>query len=262
MIIKETHKNLGKADLHIHSSYSYDGFSKPEAILKEASKAGLDVIAITDHEEVKGAKEAEKLEKKYGVEVIVGEEILTNEGEVLGLFLKEKVKPGKTLKETVKEIHKQGGLVVIPHPFSWFPLTRPPIGIKSLYKLVKDRDISPDAIEVLNATPMGKYTIERNKRVNEKIFSLAEVGGSDAHIEQHVGMGVTLFPGKTKEDLKAAILKKETKVSGGFISRAEHARVIKKNIVKIGKKIGKSAGRKLLKPYYKLKESINHRLDH
>jgi len=250
-------KKQGKADLHIHSSYSYDGFSKPEAIIKRAAKLGLNVIAITDHEEVKGAKEAEKLEKKYGVEVIVGEEILTNEGEVLGLFLKEKVRPGKTLKETVNEIHSSGGLVVIPHPFSWFPLTRPPIGIKSLYRLVKDRDIIPDAIEVLNATPMGRHTIKRNKRVNEKIFSLAEVGGSDAHIERHIGMGVTLFPGSTKEDLKEAILAKKTQASGDFISRAEHADVIKKNIVKMGK----SAGKKLLKPYYKLKESINHRFD-
>ncbi|PIR67601.1 hypothetical protein COZ97_02100 [bacterium CG_4_8_14_3_um_filter_33_28] len=248
---------MGKADLHIHSTFSYDGLSTPEAIIKTAANIGLDIIAITDHEAVEGAFKAQKYEKKYGVEVIVGEEILTNEGEILGLFLKEKIEHGKTLFETVKAIRDQDGLVVIPHPFSWFPLTRPPIGLKKLYDMMRDRNSFPDAIEVLNSTPIGRISFEKCKRVNEKIFNLAEVAGSDAHIDKHVGMGVTLFPGKTKEDLRKAILEKKTKITGGFISKTEHAEVIRKDIIRIGK----STGKKLLKPYYRLKESLNNRFN-
>lgn len=252
-----TNFKSGKADLHIHSSFSYDGFAKPELIVKTAAKIGIDVVAITDHDRIDGALQAQKFEKKYGVDVIVGEEILSNEGEVLGLYLKEEVKSGQTLKETIQAIRRQGGLVIIPHPFSWFPLTRPSVGLKRLYNLVKDKNLFPDGIEILNSMLQGRLSLKRNKRVNEKVFNLAPVAGSDAHIEKHIGMSVTLFPGKTKEDLKKAIIERKTKPVGDFITGMEHVEVIRKNILKMGK----SAGKKLLKPYHRLKESINNRFN-
>lgn len=244
---------LGRADLHIHSSYSYDGLAKPETLMKKASEIGLNVIAITDHEEIRGAEEALRLEKKYGVEVIVGEEVLTNQGEVLGLFLKEKLKPGKTLEETIRTIHSQGGLAIIPHPFSWFPVTRPAVGIKRLYSLIRDKRLFPDGIETFNSMPVGRFSSKKSKEINERVFNLAEVAGSDSHIADHLGMGITLFPGRTKEDLKRAIMERKTKVSGGFVSGKGQMKIIGKNIAKRTK----SAGKKILKPYYKLKNSIN-----
>lgn len=250
-------KKLGKADLHIHTSSSYDGLDKPEAVLKEASKVGLDVVAITDHNEIDGALLAQKFEKKYGVEVIVGEEILTNQGEILALFIKEKVGPGKTLEETVHLIRNQGGLAIIPHPFSIFPLTRPAVGLKRLYELIQDKDLLPDGIEVLNSMPTARFSSKKSKRLNEKIFNLAEVAGSDAHVREHVGMSITFFSGKTKEDLKKAILERTTTVAGEFVSRREHAKVVRRNIVKMSMRVS----RKILKPYYKVRDSIHNRFN-
>lgn len=251
-------QKLGKADLHVHSIFSYDGFNKPEMIVKQASKIGLDVIAITDHDNIKGAISAQKFENKYGVEVVIGEEVLTNEGEILGLFLKEEVKPGKTLKETIKIVHDQEGIVIIPHPFSFFPLTRPAIGVKLLYSLLKEKNLLPEGMEVLNSMPSAKLSSKKSRRLNEKIFNFAEVAGSDAHIEKHIGMGITLFPGQTKEDLKKAIINCQTRATGDFVSGKEHAEIIRKNIVRMSK----TAGSKLLKPYHKLKNSIQNKFHH
>ncbi len=252
-----TNKKLGKADLHIHSSSSYDGLDKPEVILKKASEMGLNVIAITDHDEIKGALLAQKLEKKYGVEVIIGEEILSNQGEILALFIKEKVEPGKTLEETVYSVHSQGGLAIIPHPFSIFPFTRPAVGLKRLYELIHDKDLLPDGIEVMNSMPTARLSSKKSKKLNEKIFNLAEVAGSDAHVVEHIGMSLTFFPGETSEDLKKAILERTTTVAGDFISAKEHAKVVRRSIVKMSMR----ASRKILKPYYKLKNSIHNRFN-
>ncbi len=247
---------IGKADLHIHTNYSYDGISSPREVLEQASIAGLDVIAICDHEEIRGAQEAQKIQTRYNLEVIVGEEILTNEGEVIGLFLKEKIEPGKTLSETVNEIRRQGGLVVVPHPFSLFPLTRPAIGANQLYSMFKDKKILPDALEVLNSMPVGKSSAKRSKRINDNVFQVAEVAGSDAHIKNHIGSCVTLFEGKTSNDLKRAILSKQTTVKGDFISRKETTKVIAKNIVKVTSRVTSNAKNKVVKPYQKLKNKF------
>src|SRR5919109_1093988 len=107
----------GRADTHIHTCYS-DGRGTVEEVLEWASrKAALDVIAVTDHNTVAGALEAALLAPDYGLEVIVGEEVTSREGHILGLFLKERVPPGLSGLETVAAIHDQGGLAVAAHPF-------------------------------------------------------------------------------------------------------------------------------------------------
>jgi hypothetical protein len=103
-------------DLHMHTDHSYDCATPVEVLLAEARARGLGAIAVTDHNEISGALEARA--KANGVKVIVGEEVKTAEqGEVIGLFIEEKIPRGMTLQETIAEIKRQGGLVYVPHPF-------------------------------------------------------------------------------------------------------------------------------------------------
>src|SRR5690606_3298386 len=77
----------------------------------------IDIVGITDHNEIKGAQEFKKFLEKFGIKVIVGEEIFSSKGEIIGLFLSEKIEPGMSPRDTMLEIKKQGGLVYIPHPY-------------------------------------------------------------------------------------------------------------------------------------------------
>ena len=108
----------GRGDLHVHTLWS-DFAQRPEAIL-EAASGRVDVVAITDHDEIRGALRAREWAREHpelGVDVVVGEEISTLNGHLLGLFLEECVPPGLNALETIGEIHAQGGLAVAAHPF-------------------------------------------------------------------------------------------------------------------------------------------------
>ncbi|MEA2144050.1 MAG: hypothetical protein QOI64_2480, partial [Solirubrobacteraceae bacterium] len=105
-------------DLHMHTDHSHDCATPVEVLLATAREQGLGAIAVTDHNEVSGAFEAREKAAEYGVKIIVAEEVKTaNQGEVIGLFIEEKIPRGLTLAETVAEIKRQGGLVYVPHPF-------------------------------------------------------------------------------------------------------------------------------------------------
>jgi len=104
-----------KLDLHIHSKYSSDGVLDPEKIVKIAIKRELNGVAITDHNTIIGGLKAKKYETE-DFKVIVGSEISTEKGEIIGLFLKEEIK-SKDVQEVVSEIKEQNGIIVIPHPF-------------------------------------------------------------------------------------------------------------------------------------------------
>ena len=101
-------------DFHIHSKFSYDSLLSPKRIVRVAKKRGLDGIAITDHDTIKGALEASKFNDS--IYVIIGSEIRTEKGDVIGLFLNEEI-TSKYFDEVVDEIKSQGGLVVLPHPY-------------------------------------------------------------------------------------------------------------------------------------------------
>ena len=105
-------------DLHMHTDHSGDCATPVEVLLATAREQGLGAIAITDHNEISGALEAQEKAEAAGVKVIVAEEVKTaDQGEVIGLFIKEKIPRGMSLEETVAEIKRQGGLVYVPHPF-------------------------------------------------------------------------------------------------------------------------------------------------
>src|SRR5215207_2734080 len=109
---------MGLADLHIHTIYSYDGTASVSAVLARARHIGLDVIAITDHDEIKGALKAFDLAPKFGIGVIPGIEITTAEGDLLALFVTEKIKPGLSLIETIIKVGEAGGVCIAPHPMA------------------------------------------------------------------------------------------------------------------------------------------------
>ncbi len=112
-----------RADFHSHSNYSRDSVIGPQAFVDNCLRKGVTCIAVTDHNEIEGAFVIEKLaaERAAGkLKVVVGEEVKTAEGEIIGLFLKELVARGMSPEDTIDAIHEQGGLAVIPHPYDIF----------------------------------------------------------------------------------------------------------------------------------------------
>src|SRR6185295_1217212 len=110
---------MTKADLHLHTDFS-DGLNSPRDVVQAASKAGLQIIAVTDHDTLEGALRAKEYSLRrpdLGVEVILGEEVSTMNGHVIGLFLKKFVPARLTARRTVELIHQQGGLAILAHPF-------------------------------------------------------------------------------------------------------------------------------------------------
>lgn len=106
-----------KADLHVHTTHS-DGHAGVEEVLEHAARrTDLRVIAITDHDIIDGALEARALAQEYGIEVVVGEEVSTADGELLALFVERRVPPGRPAAETIAAVHEQGGLAVAAHPY-------------------------------------------------------------------------------------------------------------------------------------------------
>ncbi|NYB26929.1 MAG: PHP domain-containing protein [Methanobacteriaceae archaeon] len=163
-------------DLHVHSKYSIDGYTEPKVIVKTAHKRGLSGVAVTDHNTIQGGLKAKEYETD-DLKVIVGSEIETDRGEVIGLFLSEEVK-SNTFPEVVQEIKDQNGLVIIPHPFDNIRGN----GIKPT-----SEDIPfVDCVEVYNS----RCLLERyNHRASEFAQSskLNISAGSDAHFAREIG---------------------------------------------------------------------------
>jgi hypothetical protein len=167
-------------DLHMHTDHSGDCATPVEVLLQTAKAQGLGAIAVTDHNEISGALEARALAADYGVKVIVAEEVKTAiQGEVIGLFLEEKIPRGLTLAETVAEIHRQGGLVYVPHPFDRMHAVP---DYEHLLGIVED----VDAIEVYNPrVAIGSFN-EEAARFAAK-YRIPAGAGSDAHVAQGLG---------------------------------------------------------------------------
>ena len=104
-----------RVDLHSHTWYSHDSLLKPEHFVEACLLKGINCIAVTDHNEVDGAKAVARIAP---FKVIIGEEIRTRDGEISGLFLKERIAPNLSAMETIRQIRRQKGLVYIPHPFA------------------------------------------------------------------------------------------------------------------------------------------------
>lgn len=165
-------------DLHMHTDHSPDCATPVDTLLDTARRVGLDAIAVTDHNEISGALEAR--ERANGVKVIVAEEVKTaDQGEVIGLFIEEKIPRGMTLQETIAEIRRQGGLVYVPHPFDRMHAVP---DYEHLLDIVEDID----AMEVFNPRVAFSAFNEEAARFAGK-YRIVAGAGSDSHVAQGLG---------------------------------------------------------------------------
>jgi predicted metal-dependent phosphoesterase TrpH len=182
----EVHERISKrplieVDLHMHTDHSGDCATPVDVLLQTARDRGLGAIAITDHNEVSGALEARKIAEQMGdIKVIVAEEVKTAEqGEVIGLFLEEKIPKGLTMAETIAEIRRQGGLVYVPHPFDRFHSVP---DYEHLLDIVEEIDL----LEVFNPRVAVTAFNEEAVRFARK-YRIVPAAGSDSHVAQGLG---------------------------------------------------------------------------
>ena len=173
---------LIEVDLHMHTDHSGDCATPVDVLLQTARDRGLGAIAITDHNEVSGALEARRIaEQSYeDLKVIVAEEVKTKEqGEVIGLFIEEKIPKGLTMAETIAAIRQQGGLVYVPHPFDRFHSVP---DYEHLLDMVEEIDI----LEVFNPRVALTSFNEEAVRFASK-YRIVSGAGSDSHVAQGLG---------------------------------------------------------------------------
>lgn len=176
-----------------------------EQVLERAARCGLDVVAITDHEDAAGGLQARELAAKrnLGPGVIPGAEVTTLQGHLLALFVERCPKSFRSIERTLEDIHAQGGLAIVPHPMSW--LTRS-VSLRTLERIQAraEAGVTFDGIETANPSPAGRVTGASARRLNRR-WQLPETGGSDAHHVQHIGAGWTEFHGSRVSDLRTAM---------------------------------------------------------
>jgi predicted metal-dependent phosphoesterase TrpH len=173
-----------KVDLHVHTYRSPDSLAMPDDIRRWARRHHIDVVAITDHDTITGALE---MRRRWPEFVIVGEEIKTDRGEIIGLFLNEEIPAGLSPAETIRCIRDQGGLVYVPHPMD--RVRGSALAPDALLDVVKDVDV----IEVFNA----RVTFAADNRLAEEFalnHGLARGAGSDAHYPPEVGTAYAEMP--------------------------------------------------------------------
>lgn len=206
----------GKADLHIHTTVS-DGMASPQEILEHVeAETDLDLIAITDHDDLRGAFAVREAwaRDSYRFEVIVGMEVTAIEGHVNALFVEEPLPSLRPVEEVLAAIHAQGGLAIAAHPFSW--LTRS-LGVRTMERIAvsEEEGVHLDGLETANSAMGGRIGNTKAATLNRKRYHLAEVGGSDAHFLKVIGSAYTEFPGRSAEDLRRSIVERTCRSANG-----------------------------------------------
>jgi predicted metal-dependent phosphoesterase TrpH len=201
---------LLKADLHIHSNYSMDCQTPLDKIISRCQELKINCVAIADHGTAEGGLAMQKIAP---FKVIVAEEILTTEGEIMGMFLKETIPSGITPSEAIKCIREQGGLVNIPHPFE--TIRGSALKDKVIDEIAKDIDL----MEVLNSR--SPFPANSNKARDFALeHNISAGAGSDAHTIYEIGNAYIEIPEfNTKEEFLIAVAQGKTcgKRSGVFV---------------------------------------------
>jgi predicted metal-dependent phosphoesterase TrpH len=196
---------MGRADLQVHSDLG-DGLSSIEEILDSAEKARLDVIALTDHDDIRGAFALRDLaaQRSSPVAVVPGVEVTTRSGHLLALWIEEEIPMFCSLADALSLIHQGGGLAIVPHPLSYLTFS---IGEGALRQLASSGDNARmvDAIELRNPSYAGRVRASRA-----------------AWLNTHVGTCWTEFPGSSPEHLRAALGEHATTADGRRWTLGEH----------------------------------------
>ena len=200
-----------KVDLHVHTYRSPDALARPDDILRWARRRDIDMVAITDHDTITGALE---MQRRWPEFVIVGEEIKTSRGEIIGLFLKEEIPARLPPAETIRRIRDQGGLVYVPHPTD--RMRGSALAPDALLDIVEDVDI----LEVFNA----RVAFAADNRLAEEFaltHGLARGAGSDAHYPTEVGRAYVEMPAfQTPPNFMGAI--RQARIHGRMASPLVH----------------------------------------
>jgi predicted metal-dependent phosphoesterase TrpH len=202
---------LIKADLHIHTAYSLDCTMSLEQIIARCLEVGINCLGIADHNAIEGAL---KMKEIAPFPIIVGEEILTSDGEIIGFFLKQEIPSKLSVEETIAQIKAQGGVVCVPHPYD-----------RLRFSVFRDKvfeNIMPDIdiIEVFNARSLSPSSPKKAAKLAQKYGKLASAG-SDAHTLPEIGNACLEMPDFNGKDEFLASLAKG-KISGNMSNPTAH----------------------------------------
>lgn len=213
---------MGRADVQLHSDLG-DGLASPEAILDAAERVGLHVIALTDHDDIRGAFVLRDIAARRSspVEIVTGVEVTTRSGHLLALWVEEEIPMFAPLAATVSRIHAAGGIAIVPHPLSYLTFS---VGEGALRALAASADplVHVDAIETRNPSYAGRVRGARAAALNATVLHIAETGSSDAHHAKLVGTTWTDFDGEDAAALRRAIADRTTRPDGRHWTLGEH----------------------------------------
>lgn len=198
-------EDRGRADLHLHTLYS-DGTARLADLLDWVEQRTiLDVVAITDHDRIDGALRARYMHDAgdFHFDLVVGEEITTRSGHLVGLFLTHPIPAFRSVTESVERIHDQGGLAIVPHALGvWLSLGR-----GSLVRLQTDPrpERHLDGVELINPSLGGRLRHVALAELNARELHLPGLGSSDSHVLETIGSAYTAFAGSSAEEFRVAL---------------------------------------------------------
>lgn len=210
-----------RIDLHLHTTYSRDGYTSVEEAFRRCRAAGLDGFALTDHDTIEGIKRAE--EYKGDLLLIPGLEVTADRGHILALNISELIPPKLSIPETVERIREQGGIAILAHPSSL---------LKTFLSEGEIARAGFAAIEVVNSMSFPySWTFRRNLKIAERL-RLPKTGGSDAHIPEVIGRAYTLIDADSRdvEDIAKAITQGYTEPLGEGIALQERFKQLLRKI--------------------------------
>ncbi|MDQ6834305.1 MAG: PHP domain-containing protein [Chloroflexota bacterium] len=222
--------HVGRADIHLHTDV-VDGLQSVAQLLDYAEEqTDLDLVAITDHDEIRGALAAHDLAERRAsrVRVITGTEVTTRHGHLLALFVDRTFPMLKSVDATLAAIHAAGGIAIVPHPLSWLTTSMGERTLRRIHALgaaARRSGVYFDAIEMLNPSVAGRVACRRARELNRTVLHLPVMAGSDAHASNLIGSAYTTFPGRTPEDLRAAFAAHTTRAHGRFWTFNEHREI-------------------------------------